>query len=138
MTTNMKKEKCPESDCFKVHYRMCKIHGDGTHKHDFYQFCEWKPILAPPESAAWEAEFDKDVETFLRNLPWSDDATDELKTVTIGNVRNFAGHVKSVVAKKIRQEERDKFYSFLYDRAHQIAPMKSLSELLSEYMNQSN
>jgi len=32
---------------------------------------------------------EEDVEEFIRHLPWSDDATENEKTIAAGNIRNF-------------------------------------------------
>ena len=37
-------KRCPYSDCFRVHYKECSVHGEGTHDHIFSSPCLFVPV----------------------------------------------------------------------------------------------
>lgn len=50
------------------------------------------------QDTAREIEWSEGVEAYIRALPWSSDATDEVKTLVAGNIRAYAAHVRSALA----------------------------------------
>lgn len=47
------------------------------------------------------------VEEFIRNLPWSDQATEHDRTIAAGNIRNFANHIRSLSATPCEEAAED-------------------------------
>ena len=61
-------KRCPYSDCFRVYYKECSVHGEGTHDHIFSSPCLFVPVQKE-KTPEWEDELQKLWAEFCTNFP---------------------------------------------------------------------